>query len=98
MMPSFGPPEHSRGGRTIVFDGAYIRDELLPRLTARYVNAERYGVRISSDEGSVFTKNDFKTQVTTRMFFVPARLFQRPCAGPGARAVADRHGWRAALP
>jgi signal transduction histidine kinase len=68
MMPSFGPPDHSRSARTIVFDGAYIRDELLPRLTARYLNGDRYGVRILNEEGSVFAKNDFKTQVTTRMF------------------------------
>ena len=34
-MPSFGPPDQSRGTRTIVFDAAYIRDELLPRLASR---------------------------------------------------------------
>ena len=67
-MPSFGPPDHSRGTRTIVFDGDYIRDELLPRFTSRYLNSERYGVRISNEEGVIFFKNDFKPQVTTRMF------------------------------
>jgi signal transduction histidine kinase len=67
-MPSFGPLEQPRGTRTIVFDGAYIRDELLPRLASRYLNAERYGVRIFSDEGPIFSRAEFKTQVTTRMF------------------------------
>jgi signal transduction histidine kinase len=67
-MPSFGPPDQSRGTRTIVFDGTYIREELLPRLASRYLNPQRYGVRIFSDEGPVFSTADFKPQITTRMF------------------------------
>ena len=66
--PSFGTPDRPRSTRTIVFDGAYIREELLPRLASRYLNPERYGVRISSEDGSIFSTSEFKPQVTARMF------------------------------
>jgi signal transduction histidine kinase len=91
-MPSFGPPDRARGTRTIVFDGTYIRDELLPRLASRYLNPDRYGVRISSEEGPVFATSEFKPQVTTRMFtFRPDCFSDR--RGPRREGGRPRPPW-----
>jgi signal transduction histidine kinase len=98
VMP-MGRPEDAPGMRTLVFDGDYIRNDLLPKLAARHLNLERYGLRIVAPDEVMFAQNDFRSQATTRMFaFRPEcfsgilrRDYRRrgpPWAGAGAGLIA----------
>jgi signal transduction histidine kinase len=77
-----GPPEMALGTRTLVFDGDYIRHDLLPRIVSIHLNTERFGLRISSESGTVFASSDFRKQETTRLF-----SFRPECFGGGGRMM-----------
>lgn len=84
VMP-IGRPGAPAGLRTIVFDGEYIRKDLLPQLASRYLQADRYGVRISDGDRVVFAENEFRPEIITRMF-----SFRPECFGGGMRGDRRR--------
>jgi len=77
VMPA-GRPDIGPAIRTIVFDGEYIQKDLLPRFTSRYLNTDRFGVRVSAGEQVLYAKNDFITEATTRMFAFRPECFNGP--------------------
>jgi signal transduction histidine kinase len=82
-----GRPDNPEGMRTIVFDGEYIREELLPQLASRYLNLERYGVRIASGGDVIFEHGEFHPELSTRLF-----SFRPECFGGGPRGDRRRRG------
>ncbi|HYI94214.1 MAG TPA: ATP-binding protein [Bryobacteraceae bacterium] len=92
VISSFGRPDGPSGVRTIVFDGEYIRTELLPKLAARFLNIHRYGVLVSAGGEPLYKQSDFQTELTTQMFAFRPECFggggglrgeRRPRGGPG---------------
>jgi signal transduction histidine kinase len=86
-----GRPDNPAGIRTIVFDGEFIRSELLPKFVARYLNMDRYGVRIAAGDEVIYTHSDFRPELNTTMF-----AFRPECFGGGPRERRPRGGppWR----
>ena len=86
-----GRPDDPAGVRTIVFDGEYIRTELLPKLAVRFLNVERYGVVVSAGEEVIFKQSDFQPELSAPMFAFRPECFgggglrgeRRPRGGPG---------------
>ena len=81
-----GRPDMEPAMRTIVFDGEYIQRELLPKLTSRHLNTERFGLRVLAGEQPVYSVNEFRSEATTRMFAFRPECF----SGPPGRG--RRHG------
>lgn len=75
-----GRPDSPAGVRTIVFDGEYIRTELLPKLISRYLNTDRFGLRIAAGEQLIYDSAEFRTELSTRLF-----AFRPECFGGGPR-------------
>jgi signal transduction histidine kinase len=97
LVAPLGPPDMRLGTRTLMFDGDYIRQNFLPRVVQTYLNSERFGLRITSETGTVIALNEFRKQETVRLFaFRPecfagvGRMMRR---GPGG----SRRGNPAAL-
>lgn len=83
-----GRPPSPDAIRTIVFDGEYIRSEMLPRLAARHLNSERFGMRISGGGGeTLYSVNEFRTEATARLF-----AFRPECFGGPMRREGHRRG------
>lgn len=76
--PMGRPESDTAAMRTIVFDGEYIQRELLPKLTSRYLNTERFGLRVLAGEQQIFSVNDFRSEATTRMFAFRPECFSGP--------------------
>jgi signal transduction histidine kinase len=106
ITPTAGPPQTTTdpvsvipaGGpgsdeiRYVVFDGDFLRNDLLPRLVGRHLNLERYGARIKAGEQTLYSRNDFNAGESTRMFAFRPECF----ASGGMRRDFRRRGppWR----
>jgi signal transduction histidine kinase len=73
----------------VVFDGDFLRNDLLPRLVRRHLSLDRYGARITAGDQTIFSRNDFSGGESTRMF-----AFRPECFAPrgGMRREFRRRG------
>jgi signal transduction histidine kinase len=105
VSPAIGPPQTTTdpvaaipaGGpdsgevRYVVFDGDFLRQDLLPRLVGRHLDLQRYGVRIDAKDHSIYSRNEFTGGESISLF-----AFRPECFTSGMRRDFRRRGppWR----